>query len=128
MDEEAPTGGMPEEVTRSLSAVWKRYATARPDAVETQISGNRVRCVLRDAVGDFEQGLSSQEETDGAVRDLISYRRDAAKAVAKATHRRVLAFISDHDVKTDTATEIFLLERDPRSSSSAMGTEGWIAR
>ena len=126
MEEQAPAGGMPEEVTRSLSAVWKRYAASRPEDVETRIVGNRVLCVLRDAVGDFEQGLSAQEGTDDGARDLISYRRDASAAVARATHRRVLAFISDHDAKSGTATEIFLLDGDLRSAQ--MGTAGWIAR
>lgn len=126
MEEEAPSGGMPAEVTRSLSAVWKRYAANRPETVETEISGNRVRCVLRDAVGDFELGLSAQDDGDGAVRDMTTYRRDASAAVARATHRRVLAFISEHDAETDTATELFLLDRGP--ASAPMGTAGWIAR
>jgi uncharacterized protein YbcI len=126
MEQETPTGGMPAEVTRSIGAVWKRYAATRPAVIETDISGNRVRCVLRDAVSEFELGLSSQDETDGALRDLTSYRREASAAIAKATHHRVLAFISDHDEKTDTATELFLLDRDPRPA--AMGTAEWIAR
>ena len=126
MEEQAPAGGMPAEVTRSLSTVWKRYAASRPADVETRIIGNRVLCVVRDAVGDFQLGLSSQEATDGAARDLTSYRREASAAVAKATHRRVLAFVSDHDAKSDTATEIFLLDGDPRPAE--MGTAGWIAR
>ncbi len=126
MDEEAPTGGMPAEVTRSLSAVWKRYSATRPPAVETEIRGNKVRCVLHDAVGDFELGLSAQDAADGAARDLTSYRREASAAVAKATHHRVLAFISEHDAKTDTATELFLLDRDPKPAP--MGDAGWIAR
>jgi hypothetical protein len=126
MEEEAPTGGMPAEVTRSLGAVWKRYAATRPAGMETVIQGNRVECVMRDAVADFELGMAAQDQADGKVRDLTTYRRDASAAVAKATHHRVLGFISEHDAKTDIATEVFLLDRDPRPSQ--MGTEKWIAR
>jgi hypothetical protein len=125
MEETAPDGGMSAEVTRSLSAVWKRYSATRPTNVETEIDGSKVRCVLRGAVGDFELGMSEQAEDDGA-RDMTSYRRDASAAVSRATHRRVLAFISKHDADTDTATEVFVLDRDTRSAP--MGTEGWIAR
>jgi hypothetical protein len=126
MEGETPTGGMPAEVTRSIGAVWKRYAANRPDNVETRISGNKVLCVLHDAVGDFELGLSEQDETEGTARDMTSYRREASAAVAKATHRRVLAFISEHNAKTDTATELFLLDGESRAAE--MGTPGWIAR
>lgn len=128
-DETSPPADLPTEVTRSLTALWKRYAIERPAEAETEISGSVVRCVLHGAVENFEKGMAAQadDDRDGkSARDVTTYRRDAAAAVSKATHKRVLAFISDHDAKTDVATEVFVLDGSLRNAP--MGSEGAIAR
>jgi hypothetical protein len=117
----------PAEVTRSLTAVWKRYAGERPEDAETEISGDVVRCVLRGAVASFDAGMSAQADGSGEPpRDAISYRRDAANAVSRVTRRRVLAVISERDTKTDVATEVFILDAARRTRP--MGSEGAVAR
>jgi uncharacterized protein YbcI len=126
-EETSPAADIPAEVTRSLATVWKNYAAERPEDAETEISGDVVRCVLRGAVASFEEGMAAQPDGDGEFRrDLNTYRRDAAKAVTRVTHRRVLAFISKHDAKTDVATEVFILDDTRRRAP--MGTEGAIVR
>lgn len=126
-DDASTQGDMPTEVTRSLTAVWKRYAIERPTEAETEIDGSVVRCVLRGAVESFEKGMAAQSDGDGKpARDLKTYRRDAAAAVSRATHKRVLAVISDHDAETDVATEVFVLDGGFREVP--MGSEGAIAR
>lgn len=115
------------KITRSLADVWRRYAANRPAQAETQISGRVVRCTITDGVGDFEAGMAEHLAEDGdAVRDVTGYRREASAAVAKATGRRVMAFVSKHDAKTDVATETFVL--DASLTPVRMGEEGWIAR
>jgi uncharacterized protein YbcI len=116
-DSQTPsTPGVPAEISSSLSSVWKEYAGERPSGAETQIRGNRVRCVLNDAVDMLNDGLTAaeleaEESTDGSRRLTQStFRRDAIAAVRRATGRRVVALVSDHDTKTDVATEVFLLE------------------
>jgi len=108
--------GLTAEINSSLSAVWGRYATVRPKGAETEISDNVVRCTFTDSVKSFEQGMSEDADAgeNGHGRTVTTYERDASAAVAKATHRRVLAFISKHDEKTDAATEVFILDSAPQ--------------
>jgi hypothetical protein len=116
-----PVEGLPAEISDSLGAVWKRFAAVRPRGTETEIDGNVIRCKLKDSVGDFEQGMTDDAEAgdDGHGRTTTGYRREASAAVAKATHQRVMAFISKHDAKTDLATEVFVLDSAPRRAVRA---------
>ncbi len=119
------TQPLPEEITSSLAAVWKRYTEKRPESASTEIKGNIVRCVMPASVKDFESGAETDEgeEADPAGR-LVNFRRDASRAVAKTTHCRVLAMICEHDAKTDVATQIFVLEMAPKGAP--FGEPGWI--
>jgi hypothetical protein len=110
--------GLPAEVTTSLRSVWKKYAAEPPGEAETEIRGRVVKCVLQDAVSEFDKGMTAATELDDeeAARRLTPnrYRREAAAAVSRVTKRRVMAFVSDHDADTDVATEVFILESPPR--------------
>jgi hypothetical protein len=112
-----PSPGLPAEVTASLRSVWRKYAAESPEEAETQIRGRVVRCVLQDAVSEFDKGMTAAAELDDdeAARRLTPnrYRREASAAVARVTKRRVMAFVSDHDADTDVATEVFILESPP---------------
>ena len=126
-DAQNPPVTLPVKVIRSLADVWRRYAASRPSQAHTEISGRVVRCTIPDGVKDFELGMAELVAADGEdARDLTSYRREATAAVAKSTGRRVMAFVSKHDAKTNDATETFVL--DASVSPVPMGEEGWIAR
>jgi uncharacterized protein YbcI len=104
-----------DEISKAIGSVWAHYARGtRPGGVETEISGNVVRCVLTDAVDDFEKGMAApppEDEPAGArKRSTNAYKLDATSAVRRLTHRRVNAFVSKHDAKTDVATEVFILD------------------
>ena len=77
---------------------------------------------MNDAVADFDAGLdvaSTQEiETGGRRLTMYTFRREAMEAVTRITHRRVLAFVSDHDAKTNTATETFIIDSPPARTRS----------
>jgi hypothetical protein len=109
--------GLPAEISRSLASVWSQYASGRPSGAETVILGNRVRCVLTDAVQMLNEGLTAAETehapSGGRRLTPSTFRNDAIAAVKRATRRRVVAFVSDHNTQTDVATEIFLLEAPP---------------
>jgi hypothetical protein len=112
--------GLRAEVSGSLGSVWKQYTGERPADAATEISGNRVKCVLTAPVGKLADRLADGSPTDGAQdgRRLTesTFRRDAMAAVKKASQRKVVAFISHHDAKTGVATELFLLERPPQGA------------
>jgi hypothetical protein len=101
------------EVGSSLASVWARYVGARPSKAETQLDGSVVRWLLAEGTREFEEGMSVASEEDGSPRPertMAGYKRETAAAVAKVTHRRVVAMMSDHDSKTGIATETFILE------------------
>jgi uncharacterized protein YbcI len=111
--EDAPSA-LSVEIGNSLATVWARYIGARPSKAETEFEGNVVRWVLADGTSEFEQGMAAEPaegEPPKQARTVIGYKRDTSAAVAKATHRRVMAMISKHDAKTGIATETFILER-----------------
>jgi uncharacterized protein YbcI len=116
-----PTPGMPARISSALASVWRSYAGERPTDVSTAIRGAKVSCVLRNAVSSFDDGItaSAAAEPRPARRLTAStYRDDAIDAVERVTRRRVLAFMTNHDAKTDVATEAFILESAPRAQPS----------
>ena len=114
--------GLPEEITRSLSSVWNQYAGERPADAATEVRGNRVKCVLSDAVRTLNERFTVAEAEDdpstenGRPQTRAAFRNDAIAAVGRATGRRVVAFMSDHDSERNVATEVFLLDSAPRVS------------
>ena len=108
---------MHAEISSSLATLWNNYAGSRPKEVKTTIHDARVKCVLSDAVSDFDAALELAAGQDLAVGDrrltMYTFRREAMEAVSRITHRRVLAFVSKHDTKTNDATEVFIIESPP---------------
>ena len=101
------------QIGSSLSAVWARYAGARPTDPETQVDGDVVRWILPEGTSQFEAGMAAEPEPGerpGPVRTPTGYRREAAAAVSRATHAKVLAIISRHDTKTGIVRDAFVLE------------------
>jgi Na+-translocating membrane potential-generating system (MpsC) len=117
--EVAQPKGMAASVSASLASVWSAYAGERPTDVETVIAGTRVACVIKDAVHGFDAGIAASVDPESAEdpRRLTAwtYRNAAIAAVSRTTKRKVLAFMSKHDAKTDTATEVFILDLPPRT-------------
>ena len=102
------------ELTRSLTALWTRYAGKRPTGGRTEIHGNVVTYVLAGAVGDFNRNMIAPQAHD-TVRGVgmltpAAYKREAVAAVVRLTRQRVASFVSSHDRDTDVATEVFTLE------------------
>jgi hypothetical protein len=105
---------LPSEITKSFTSVWRQYAGEQPGDAQTEIEGDVVRCVLKDAVGGFDKAMlaaqSAEAPETGRPLTQASFRMDAVAAVTRVTRRRVLAFVSDHDAKTGVAREVFILE------------------
>ena len=114
-----------EEIASGVAAVWTRHAAKRPTNLKVEIGGTRVTCVIPHAVQDFENGPETEQVADFASRQA-AYRRQAAAAVGKTMRCRVVAVMSGRDDKTDSATEVFIL--DAPAKSEAFGSAGWIAR
>jgi uncharacterized protein YbcI len=115
-DSDTARGGeLASEISASLGGLWKRYTGHRPAEIETTIDGPRVAVTLKDAVSGFDDAISASEaaELEKGERRLTvrTFRQDAISAVSAATHRKVMAFVSKHDEKSNSATEVFILDR-----------------
>jgi hypothetical protein len=125
-----PPLGLPAELTRSLAALWTRYAGHPPGGARTEIHGNVVTCVLDDAVGDFNRQMHRPQAGD-TVRGHgrltpAGYRDEATAAVVRHTRQRVVSFDSSHDRDTDVATEVFTLEPSLRRGAPRLdGSSIW---
>ncbi len=109
--------GLRADVSSSFASVWRNYAGERPTDIETRIKGTHVTCVLKGATRQFDEGLAAAAaDHDGESRKLTTatFRSDAIHAVTRVTRRKVMAFVSKHDTKTDVATELFILDIPPR--------------
>jgi hypothetical protein len=102
-------------ISEELKLVWDGYARTPSTTVQTEIQGDVVTCRLTDAVGSFNSAMAGP---GSYLRrpTLDSYRRDAIAAVVGVTRQRVTTLVSDHDLATDVATEVFTLER-PRKDT-----------
>jgi uncharacterized protein YbcI len=77
------------------------------------VEGNLVITLFRGTMTTAERTLADGEEQE-AVRDLRrilqeKFRDDASDVVARLTGRKVIAYLSDHDVDPDYAIEAFVL-------------------
>jgi hypothetical protein len=97
------------ELTRSLTAIWHHNAGAKPSSTNAEVSSERVRFVLSDAVAGAPHDPVGEGEAPRST-ETARYRTEAIAAVTKITGRRVLGFIPKRDAKTDVATDTYLLE------------------
>jgi hypothetical protein len=103
------SGDVTAQLTRSLTSVWQHHAGAKPSGTDTEVTAERVRFVLADAVAGEPQTPVADDE---AARSTESqrYRQDAIAAVTRITGRKVMGFIPKRDAKTDIASDTYILE------------------
>lgn len=94
-EQKAPPSEACREISQSMTAVRERFGGQRPTDVETEMRGDKVRCVLHNA--------------PPVAENLSQYRRAAMSAVSRVTQRKVIALMNNQD-GSDIATEVFLLD------------------
>jgi uncharacterized protein YbcI len=113
---------MHEEISSSLASLWNNYSGSRPSEVSTTIRDSKVRCRLSGGVDAFDEALDLASKRDLATGErrltMYTFRREAMEAVSRITHRRVLAFVSNHDQDKNVATEVFIIESPPAATRS----------
>lgn len=99
-----------DEITRSLGAVWHRYSGRRPRAMSVEVDASVVRCVIEEnPIEDAVDGDVALAPGPGVGSPRFGY--DATAVVARATHQRVIAFMSKRDGKTQIVTQTHILDR-----------------
>ena len=101
-----------DSINRSIGSIWQRHTGAQPDAISTEIGGDRVRCVIEGAEAPAPDETEMEAESDAPVLLTVSaHRNESIESVRRATHRRVIGFISKRDAKAGTSTQTFILDR-----------------
>ena len=110
----SPDGALTMEISREMVALMKEYLGRGPTRARTYIRDNVVVCVMQDTMTKAERSLVAGENQHQVreIRRLFqdSLRDDAIAIVERATGRRVISFMGDHDIETDIAAELFVLE------------------
>ena len=101
-----------DAITHSMGSIWQRHTGARPDAITTEIGKDKVRCVIEGAEAAAPDEDEVEADSDAPVLLTVSgHRSEAVESVRRATHRRVIGFISKRDAKAGTSTQTFILDR-----------------
>jgi hypothetical protein len=99
-------------ISHSMGSVWQRHTGARPDSISTEIGHDKVRCVIEGAEAPASDEEEAEPATDAPVLLTVSaHRSEAIESVRRATHRRVVGFISKRDADAGTSTQTFILDR-----------------
>ena len=96
-----------EEISRSMGTVWARHTGERPSSISTEVGTDRVRCVIE---GPLAPDVVDEAQAEVAMLTVSAQRSEAIESVRRATHRRVVGFISRRDDEAGTSTQTFILD------------------
>jgi uncharacterized protein YbcI len=107
-------GNVSRDVSRAMVALFKEYVGRGPTHARTHVLDDLMVVVMRDTMIEAEKTLADEGEEAlvRGVRRVLQgkFRDDANGIVERLTERRVLAFLSDHDVDEDVVIQAFVLD------------------
>jgi uncharacterized protein YbcI len=113
-------GELSMAISREMVILMKDYLGRGPTRARTYVRDNVIAVVLQDTMTKAEHKLVEDGKVD-AVRDVRrvfqeTLRHETSEAIERLTGRKVISFLSDHDVRTDIAAEVFLLDPLPEDA------------
>jgi uncharacterized protein YbcI len=115
-------------LSREMVRIYKEQFGRGPTRAHSHFVGpDAVICILENTFTPAERNLQALGEHQ-RLRDMRIFLQYAASeeftdAVRRATGRRVLSFISGVDTSTDTACELFTLEREVSRAAAGEDAE-----
>jgi uncharacterized protein YbcI len=123
--------GVPERpetalaISGELTTLMNDYLGRGPTRARAYFSDDMIVCVFEDALTKVERSLAALGRKDEVreIRHLFqgALRDQAIAAVERVTSRRVVSFMSDHDVGQDLGAQVFVLEGSTEDSRGAVG-------
>ena len=101
-------------ISRGMTTIYKDFIGRGPTNVRTYIDEDVIAVLLTETMTKVEQSLVSDDRGD-SVREIRrefpnSIKEQAVKLIEDTTGHTIVAFLSDHSVKPDTAIEVFVLD------------------
>jgi uncharacterized protein YbcI len=113
---EATSADLNREISRAMVALIKQYVGRGPTSARTYVHDDLVVCVFHDLMTQVEKTLADDEHQELVLelrRTFQETLRDhAITEIERLTGRKVTAFMSDHAIEPDYASEIFVLESE----------------
>ena len=97
-----------DEIAQVMGSIWQRRAGVRPSAVNIEVDGDVIRCLIEE---DDADDPKASEPEDGRTTESNACKHETAAAVTRITGRHVSALIAKRDAKTGVASQTFILER-----------------
>jgi uncharacterized protein YbcI len=113
-DREARAGDLRQAISDAIVRVTADFIGRGPTRAKTYLNGDVVFCVMRDTLTHGERSLVADGDGE-SVREMRrrfqdAMRRQVCAAIESLTDRKVVSFLSDNDVITETAIEVFVLD------------------
>jgi uncharacterized protein YbcI len=109
-----PEGNVSRDVSRAMVALFKEYVGRGPTHARAHVLDDLIVVVMRDTMIEAEKTLAEEGE-ETLVRGIRrvfqgKFGGEARAEVERLTGRRVVAFLSDHEVEQDVVIEAFVLD------------------
>jgi uncharacterized protein YbcI len=111
-----PELNVSRDVSRAMVALFKQYVGRGPTHARTHVLDDLIVVAMRDTMTSSEKTLADEGEEDlvRGIRRVFQgkFGGEAKAEVERLTGRRVVAFLSDHEVEQDVMIEAFILAED----------------
>jgi uncharacterized protein YbcI len=102
------------DVARAMVALFKEYVGRGPTHARAYVLDDLIVVMLQDTMIKAEKTLAEEGEEDlvRGVRRVFQgkFGDEANEIIERLSGRKVVAFLSDHNVDEDVAIEAFVLE------------------
>jgi uncharacterized protein YbcI len=118
--------GLAKEITKEVIRLLREYTGRGPTRAQTILNHDVVTVVMHETLTKGERKLMSAGNDVSVLRtrrDIQdAMRDDLTEMIERLTGRKVIAFLSDNQVRPDVAIEAFILEVLPDPEPLAIDT------
>jgi uncharacterized protein YbcI len=110
----ARSGDLRQAISDAIVRVSADFIGRGPTRAKTYVNENVISCVMQDTLTRGERSLVADGDGE-SVREMRrrfqdAMRRHMCAAIEGLTDRKVVSFLSDNDVESEMAIEVFVLD------------------
>ena len=113
-DRASRAGDLRQAISDAIVRVSADFIGRGPTRAKTYLNQHIVFCVMQDTLTRGERSLVADGDAE-SVREMRrrfqdAMRRHVCAAIESLTDRKVVSFLSDNDVESEMAIEVFVLD------------------